>query len=70
MPEFDKPRYKADRLREQLRDTLIMMDTAKERLPKAKYLVLKYLRMGVIEREHIVSEDMREMARVLEQDSP
>ena len=64
MPEFDKARYKADRLREELRGTLIQMDTAKERFPKAKYLVLKYLQMGVIEREHIVSEDMREMARL------
>ena len=64
LPEFDKARYKADRLREQLRDTLILMDTAKDRLPEAKYLVLKYLRMSIIERDHIVSEDMREMARL------
>ena len=63
-PEFDKMRYKADRLREKLRDVLIMFDTVCRRLPKAKSMVLKYLKMGVIELEHIASEDMRALARL------
>jgi len=62
---FDKARYKAERLREELRDKLIMLAIVKKRLPgKAKYLVLKYLRMGVITTEHIVNEDMLILARL------
>ena len=33
MPEFDKARYKADKLPEKLRDVLIMFDTVNRRLP-------------------------------------
>jgi len=66
-PEFDKARYKAEKLRERLKDVLIMLGIVKERLPgKAKYLVLKYLRMGVIGPEDVVSEDMRVMAGLYE----
>jgi hypothetical protein len=61
---FDKARYKEDRLREQLRDVLIMFSIVKDRLPRVKYLVLKYVRMGVIELEHIVNEDMVALARL------
>jgi len=62
-PEFDKARYKADRLQEKLGDLLIMVGIVKERLPgKAKYLVLKYLKMGVIDLDHIASDDMRALA--------
>jgi len=51
---FDKLRYKADKLREQMKDRLIMVSIVAERLPdKAKYLVLKYLRMGVVGLGHI-----------------
>jgi hypothetical protein len=65
MPEFDKVRYKADKLREQLKDLAIRMGLVEERLPgKAKYLVLKYLKMGIIEMEHIVSFDMLCLARL------
>ena len=64
-PEFDKARYKADKLKEQLGDVLIMLSTVKDRLPgKAKYLVLKYLKLGLIDLDHIVSEDMRALARL------
>ena len=64
-PEFDKARYKAEKLREELRDALIILDIVKERLPgKAKYRVLKYLRMGVIDFEDIASDDMRDIARL------
>jgi len=64
MPEFDKMRYKADRVREELRNVLIMFSTVKDRLPKAKYKVLKYLRMGLIELEHIASVDMLALVRL------
>jgi len=59
MPEFDKARYKADRLREKLKDVVIMFETVSERLPRAKWRVLKYLRMGLIDEEQLASEDMR-----------
>ena len=64
MPAFDKARYKADKLREKLRDVLILFSIVKERLPAAKYRVLNYLRMGIIELEHIANEDMLELARL------
>jgi hypothetical protein len=39
------------------------MGIVKERLPgRAKYQVLKYLKMGVIDLEHIPSDDMRALA--------
>ena len=62
---FDKVRYKADKLREQLKDLTIRIGLVKERLPgNAKYMVLKYLKMGLIELEHIGSFDMRCLARL------
>ncbi|MFC1805871.1 hypothetical protein ACFL09_02700 [Planctomycetota bacterium] len=62
---FDKARYKADKLRERLKDKLIMLAIVKERLPgKAKYLVLRHLRMGIIELEDITSEDMLAAAKL------
>lgn len=65
MPEFDKARYKADRLKEKLKDVLIMLGIAKERLPgKAKDLALKYLKMGVIALEHIANQDMLDIAQL------
>ena len=65
MPEFDKVRYKADKLREELRDLTIRMGLVKERLPgKVKYTVLKYLEMGIIELGHIVNHDMWCLARL------
>jgi hypothetical protein len=65
MPEFDKARYKADKLKEQLEHPLIMVSIVSERLPgKAKYLVLKYLKMGIIGLEQIVHTDMLALARL------
>ena len=64
-PEFNKERYKAEKLREQLKDVLIMFEVVKERMSgKAKYMVLKYLRMGVIQLEHVVNQDMLALARL------
>jgi hypothetical protein len=62
--EFDKARYKADRLTEELRQTMIRLDSAMERVPgRAKYQVLGYLRQGVIDFDHIEDENMRWIAR-------
>ena len=64
-PEFDTVRYKAQKLREKLKDVLIMFSIVKERLPgRAKYLVLKYLRMGIIGLEHVTDQDMRALAEL------
>ena len=62
---FDRARYKADKLREQWHDVLIRIGIVRERLPgKAKYLVLKYLRMGIIGFGHIVNADMAALVRL------
>ena len=64
-PQFDKFRYKADIVREQLKDLLIVYSIVNDRIgTRAKYMVLKYLRMGIIELEHIVSNDMLSLARL------
>jgi hypothetical protein len=63
--QFDKLHYKADKVTEQLKDVLIIFNIVNNRIrPKAKYLVLKYLRMGIIELEHIVNNDMLALARL------
>jgi hypothetical protein len=65
MSKFDKARYKAEKLREQLKDLAIRMALIKERLPgKAKYMVLKYVKMGIIGLEDISSFDMWCLARL------
>ena len=62
MPEFDKVRYKADRLKERLKDLLIMFDTVSRRLPRAKWKVLKYFSMGLLDEEQIANWDMWQLA--------
>ena len=65
MYPFNKVLYKADELREQLKNVLIMFSIVNERLePKAKYTVLKYLKMGIIELEHIADNNMRSLGRL------
>ena len=65
MYPFNKVLYKADKLREQLKNVLIMFSIVNERLKaRAKYMVLKYLKMGIIELEYIVDSDMRALARL------
>jgi len=62
---FSKARYRAERLHEELRDKLIMVVIVRGRLPgNAARLVLKYLRMGIITKEHIVNEDMLALAEL------
>jgi len=63
-PQFDKARYKADRLRERLKDVLIMFAIVSERLPTAKYKVLKYVKQGLVEIEDIRNWDMQQLARL------
>jgi len=64
-PQMDKARYKADNLKEKLGDVLILFSIVSERIQgKAKYLVLKYLRMGIIDIDHIAHEDMMELGKL------
>jgi len=63
--QFDKLRYKADKVAEQVEDLSIMFGIVNERIKTwAKYLVLKYLRMGVIELGHVVDNDMLALAKL------
>jgi hypothetical protein len=64
---FDKARYKADILREKLNDVLITIDIVQRRLPPQAALVLKYVQMGMIQREHIISDDILAMLRLQNQ---
>jgi hypothetical protein len=65
MDPFNKVLYKADKLREQLKDLVIRFGIVNERIKsRTKYLVLKYLKMGIIELEQIVNSDMRALARL------
>jgi hypothetical protein len=65
VPEFDKVRYKAEKLREELRDLLITISIVKERLPSpASDVVLKHLKTGLVQMEHL-SEDMQCLAKLV-----
>ena len=65
MYPFNKILYKADKLRQQLRDLLILFGIVNDRIKtRAKYLVLKYLKMGIIELEEITHPDMLALARL------
>ena len=65
MYPFNKAIYKADKLREQLKDLVIIFGIVNERIKsRTKYLVLKCLKMGIIELEHIIDSDMRALGRL------
>ena len=65
MPRFDKLRYKEDRLREELKDVLIMVGTAVRHVRvDARRLVLRHLRLGAITLDDIVDTDMLVLARL------
>ena len=67
MPPRDKIACRIEGLREELRNTLVMLAMIRDRMPgRAKYLVLKYLKAGIIDLDHIVDEDMRWLARYYE----
>lgn len=61
---FDKRRYRVERLREELRDVLILVSIVQRRVPEAKLLIIECLRNGIIELGHVVSEDMRDLGRL------
>ena len=61
---FDKFRYKADKLREELESQMIMLSMVMERVSgRSKYMVLKYLNMGVIDLDQIEDPDMHAIGR-------
>lgn len=63
-PAIDKAAYKAQKLRQQLKDLLLLMDVSRQHVPgNAKYVVLKYLRMGIIDTDDIEDVDMLILAR-------
>ena len=62
---IDRGRSRVRELRERLKDKLIMLGIVKGRLPgKAKYLVLKCLKMGIVDLDHITNDDMLVAARL------
>jgi len=62
---FDKARYKADKLQERRKDVLLLLGIVNARIAtKAKYVVLRYLRLGIIEFRHIVNMDMAALVRL------
>ena len=64
VPGAGTSREKADELREQLKSKLIMLAIVKERLPRAASSVLEYLRLGIIDLEHISNVEMLAAARL------
>ena len=64
IPAFDKMRYKIDRLKEELADETIFIDIINDRIEgRTKYVVLKNLKMGLIELEHITDPEVHSLAR-------
>ena len=62
---FDKARYKEDRLKERLKDLVIMLTIMYERVPgRNKAKVLKYVRMGIIDMGHITDVEMYRLAEL------
>ncbi len=62
---FDKTQYKTDKLREERNNVLIMLGMVEARVPGVAWAhVLKLLRMGVIELDHIVDGDILMIARL------
>jgi hypothetical protein len=55
----------AEELRAELARTLGLIGLVKPRLPgPAAYLVLRYVRMGILDVEHVTSHDVRELIRL------
>jgi len=63
-PAFNGSRARLRELRERLKDRLILLAIVKRRLPREAGLVLKFVKMGIIELEHITNEDMLAAARL------
>ena len=63
-PEFDKARYKAEKLKEKVRDVLIIYAILNERITKmVKYKLLKLVGIGRIEADQIKDWDMWQLAK-------
>ncbi len=64
-PEFDKARYKVDKLNDDLFHLYIRMETINARIAgKAKFKVLKYLKLGLLDLDDIGHEDMRTLGKL------
>ena len=64
-PEFDKIRYKTDKLNEEVKDLIIMFDIIKERIAgRVKYAVLRYVERGTIDIEQIWNNEMYFLAEL------
>lgn len=65
MPKFDKVKYKADKLKEQLKDLAIMISIVNKRIKdSAKYKVLKLARVGIVDVDDIRNWDMWQLAKL------
>ena len=63
-PKFDKVGYKLDRLREELRDAVIMTSIIRRRVPRDKMnKTLELVGIGHLATADIVDEDLRGLAR-------
>jgi hypothetical protein len=64
-PKFDKARYKADKLKEQLKDLLILRAIVSDRIPdEVKGKLLQYVKSGIIEVDDIRDWDMWQLAKL------
>lgn len=58
-PQFDSRRYKLEKLREELKHTMSMMDMVKSKIKtNKKYAVLNYLKLGYIDVDMITNHNM------------
>ena len=65
VPSFDKARYKIDKLREQLADTVIRLGIVCARIDSGnKYLIMKHLKEGVVQLDDITDMDLWNMGRL------
>ena len=63
--DFDRLRYKAERLKDKQMDLVIMFEIASERIPgTAKYKVLKYVRKGILDADDIENWDVWQLAKL------
>ena len=59
VPSFDKSRYKIYKLRDELADAVVRLNTVSSRIESnKKYLMMKYLKEGIIELDDIQDRDL------------
>ena len=59
------PSGRAGELRAELARVIGLIGLLKERVPgTAKYLVLKYVQMGILDAEHVTNHDLRQLAKL------